>query len=105
MSTGLQSFLTRPALDQTILPLGIIRAPAAIVAAVVAAAVVTGDHADPSPPGIAAIDHGPVKGINPVTKVGLDPQGGPPVIDPVLLITNVPSVPRGLLTGNDVKRV
>ena len=31
-------------------------------------------HHDPSPPGTAAIDHSPAKGIDPITEVGLDPQ-------------------------------
>ena len=82
---GLQPFLTHPALDQTILPFGIIRALGAAIATATtaAAAVVTRDHTapreavpaadvagaipggdpdlrthrDPGPPGIAAIDH------------------------------------------------
>ena len=62
-------------------------------------------HHDSGPPGVAAISHGPAKCTDPITEAGLDPQGGTPVIDPILLIANIPSVPRGLPTGNDVKRV
>ena len=62
-------------------------------------------HHDPSPPGTAAIDHGPTKGVDPITAVGLNPQGGTPVIDPLLQITSVPSVVRSLPTGNDIEQV
>ena len=60
---------------------------------------------DPGPPGITAISHGPAKGIDPVTEVGLNPQGGTPVINPVLQIASIPGVLRSLLTGNDVEQV
>ena len=112
MSAGLQPFLTCPALDWTVLPLGIVQALGTAIATAVTAAVavVTGDHTtpreaiptadvtgaapgggpipvtphDPGPPGIATISHGPAEGIDPIIEVGLNPQGGTPVIDPVL---------------------
>ena len=62
-------------------------------------------HHDPGPSGDAVIGHDPAEGIDPATKVGLDPQGGPPVIDPVLQIASVPGVLRSLPTGNDIERV
>ena len=49
-------------------------------------------HHDPSPPGTATIDHGPAEGVNPVTEIGLNPQGGTSVIDPILQIASIPSV-------------
>ena len=131
MSAGLLPFLTHPALDWTVLPLRIVRALGATIAtaATAAAAVVTKDHAapgeavltadvtgatpggdpdpvthrDPGAPGIAAIGHSPAGGADPIIEVGLDPQGGTPVIDLILQIANVPNVLRSLLTGNDVE--
>ena len=47
---------------------------------------------DPGPPGIAAIGHGPAKGIDPIIEVGLNPQGGTPAIDPILQIASIPAV-------------
>ena len=112
--------LTCPALDQTVLPLGIVRAlgTAAATATTTAAVVVTGDHAtpreaiptadvtgvtpeggpfpvthhDPGPLGIATISHGPAECINPITEVDLDPQGGAPAINPVLQIASIPGI-------------
>ena len=131
MSAGLLPFLTHPALHQTILPLGTVRAldTAIAIATTAAAAVVTEVHdapkeavpaadvagaapgGDPGPtihrgptlPGIAAIDHGPTRGANPIIKAGLNPQGGIPVIDLILQITNTPDVLRSLLTGNTIE--
>ena len=60
-------------------------------------------HHDPGPPGIATIGHGPAEGVDPVIEVGLDPQGGTPVINPILQIASAPGVLRSLLTGNDVE--
>ena len=60
-------------------------------------------HRDPGPPGIAAIGHSPTEGADPVIEVGLNPQGGTPVIDPILQITSVPDVLQSLPTGNDVE--
>ena len=121
------------ALDQTVPLLGIAWALDTVTATAIttAAAVVTRDHAtpgeaiptadvtgvtpeggpvpvthhDPGPPGDAAISHGPTEGINPTTKVGLNPRGGTPVIDPILQITSFPGMLRSLLTGNDVEQV
>ena len=108
------------ALNRTVPLLRIARAPDAIAATAImaAAVVVTGDHAapreavpaadiagftpeggpipmthhDPGPLNDSAIGHGPTKGIDPATKVGLDPQGDAPVIDPVLQIASIPGV-------------
>ena len=62
-------------------------------------------HNDLGPPGDATIGHGPAEGIDPAIKVGLNPRGGTPVINPILQIASVPGVLRSLLTGNDVERV
>ena len=43
---------------------------------------------DLGPPGIATISHSPTEGIDPIIEVGLDPQGGTPVINPVLQIAS-----------------
>ena len=122
-----------PALERTILALGIIQAPGAITATAItaAAAVVTGDHAtpgeaiptadvtgvtqeggpvpmthhNPGPPGNTAIGHAPAEGIDPTTEVGLNSQGGAPVINPILQIASIPGVLRSLPTGNDIEWV
>ena len=60
-------------------------------------------HLDPSPPSIAAIGHGPAEGVDPIIEVGLDHQGGTPVINPILQITSAPDMLRSLLTGNDIE--
>ena len=123
----------RLALDRTVPLLGITWALDAITAAAIttAAAVVTRDHATPGeavptadvagvapeggpipvthhnhgPLDDAAIGHGPAKGIDPAIKAGLDPQEGTPVIDPILQITNIPSMLQSLPTGSDVEQV
>ena len=131
MSASLRLPLTHHALDQTVLPLGIIQALGAVTATATTAAavVVTRDHTtpgeaipaadiagvtpeggplpmthhDPGPPSITAISHGPTEGVNPVIEVGLNHQGGTPVINPILQIASAPDVLRSLLTGNDVE--
>ena len=60
---------------------------------------------DLGPPGTAAIDHSPIEGVDPITEVGLDLQGGTPVINPVLQIASIPGMLRSLLTGNGTERV
>ena len=42
-------------------------------------------------------------GADPIIEAGLDPQGGTPVFDLVLQITNAPDVLRSLLTGNAIE--
>ena len=96
-------------LDRTIPLLGIALAPDAIAAAAVtaAAAVVTGDHAahtaditgvapEGGPIPVTHHDHGPLHdaaiGHNPAIEVGLNPREDALVINPILQITNVPSV-------------
>ena len=131
MSAILLPFLTHPAPNWAILPLGIVRALDATIAtaATAAAAVVTKDHAipgeaipaadvagaapggdpdptthrDPGPPGITTIGHGPTRGADPVIEVGLNPLGGTPVIDPILQIANVLDVLQSPPTGNDAE--
>ena len=101
MSAGVLPFPTHPALDQTVLPLGIIQAlgTTIAIAATAAAAVVTEDHTtpgeavpaadiagaapggdpgpvihrDPGPSGVAAINHSTAGGADPIIKAGLDP--------------------------------
>ena len=60
-------------------------------------------HHNPGPPGAATISHSPAKGIDTIIEVGLDPQGGTPVINPILQITSAPDVFQSLLTGNDIE--
>ena len=62
-------------------------------------------HHGPGLPGIAAIDHGPTRGTDPVIKAGLDLPGGTRVIDLVLQITNTPGMLRSLLTENVAEHV
>ena len=120
MSAGLQSFLACLALDWTVLPLRIVRALGAVVAtAITTAAVVTRDHGapreaipaagitgataeegpvpmthhGPGPPSTTAIGRGPAEGVDPITEAGPDPQGGIPVINPILQIASIPDVP------------
>ena len=49
-------------------------------------------HHSPSLPGVAAIDHSPTGGADPIIEAGLDLLGGTQVIDPILQITNAPGV-------------
>ena len=120
----------RPALDWAIPPLGITRAlgavaataittaaagvtrnhaapggavPAADIAGVAPEGPVPGTHHDPGPPDNAAISHNPAEGIDPTTGVGLDPQEGVLVINPILQIINVPGILQSLWTGSDVE--
>ena len=57
-------------------------------------------HHGPGLPGIAAIDHGPAEGTDPIIEAGLDLLGGTQVINPILQIANAPDVLQSLLTEN-----
>ena len=111
-------FQTHPVLDWTVLLLMTVWALNAAIAITTAAAVVIevhttpgeaiptadvaeaapgGDpgpviHHGPGPPDIAAIDHSPAGGVDPVIEVGLNLLGGTQVIDPTLQIANAPDV-------------
>ena len=122
--------MTRPSCSQTALLLEIALALDDVTATVIiaAAAVATKSHAIPGgvipaadstgvvaeeglipvihhdhgPPGGAIVGPDLAEGTDLIAEAGLDPHGGTPVVDLILLIVNVPGVPQNPLTGSNV---